>query len=375
MLIRFFRDPACCRDFTYEAWRRLFLDAKNSKLLARVAWVLRENTLEEYVPAEGRWMLYSAWLWFQRSQRQLFWELDRIHHAVIPGETLPDAAYADAPVILLKGAAYAAAGLPWSEGRTSVDVDVLVSRENLEEMERRLFYRGWLTSVKSTYDEHFYRQWMHEIPPLYHLDRKTTLDVHHNILPITGRIKVDAALLWEASVPLMDAVNPAARHFRVLSPPDMVLHSAAHLFQDGELDNAFRDVVDLDAMLRYYLSEAGFMDRLFARAEQLKMQRPLFYALRYAHRMLGTPLPRETLRASRKMGGFFFTTAAMDFMVPRAMMPEQGDGLNPGVRLSRGVLYVRSHFLRMPLGMLIPHLRQKSKMRKEERKKEKDAFK
>lgn len=368
MLMRFFREPACCEKFTQNQWHLLFQQAKNAKLAARMAWMLRETGLENHLPPEARWRLESLWLWFEHARRQLFWELDRIHRAMIPCQTFPDAAYADAPVLLLKGAAYLAAGLPWSEGRISVDVDVLVQRENLEEVEKRLFAGGWIPAMKSAYDEQFYRQWMHEIPPMMHLERKTTLDVHHNILPITGRIRVDAARLWEESVVLTDAQHPAARHFRVLSPRDMVLHSAVHLFQDGELNNAFRDVVDLDAMLRHYLPEPDFMGRLLARAEELKMQRPLFYALRYTHRMLGTPIPRDVLRASHRQGaGFFFTTVAMDFLVPRAILPGRRDRTEVGVALSRNVLYVRSHFLRMPLRLLIPHLREKAKMRREEK--------
>lgn len=363
--MRFFREPACCENFTHDQWHLLFQQAKNAKLAARVAWVLRETGLENHLPPEARWRLESQWLWFVHARRQLFWELDRIHHAMIPCQTLPDA-----PVLLLKGAAYLAAGLPWAEGRMSVDVDVLVQRENLEEVEKRLFHAGWIPAIKTPYDEQFYRQWMHEIPPMIHLERKTTLDVHHNILPITGRIRVDAARLWEDSVLLADAENPAARYFRVLAPRDMILHSAVHLFQDGELNNAFRDVVDLDAMLRYYLPEPDFMQRLLARAQQMNMQRPLFYALRYAHRMLGTPIPRDVLRASRRQGsGLFFTTAAMDFLVPHAILPERKDRVNAGIMLSRNVLYLRSHYLRMPLRLLIPHLRQKAKMRKEEKKK------
>lgn len=358
-MLRFFRNPQSCKTFTHADWNDVFEMARTGKLLARIAWVVRQEGLEEYVPPEARWILDSAWLRFLHSRRQLFWELDRIHLAVRPGETLPDAEYADAPVILLKGAAYLAAGFPWGEGRSSVDVDVLVSRENLPEIERRLTGHGWLSSTVDAYDDHYYRQWMHEIPPLYHVERNTVLDVHHNILPTLGRIKVDPRVLWEDSVPLAgqkDAESPAAKHFRILSPCDMILHSATHLFQSGEFENEFRDVVDLDAMFRHYLPEADFADRLFARAEKLNLERPLFYALRYAHKMLGTPVSREVLRESRKLGGNFLITAAMDQLVPRALMPGRLGKTPKAAPTARKLLLVRSHFLRMPLRMLIPHL-------------------
>ena len=33
--------------------------------------------------------------------------------------------------------------------------------------------------------------------------------------------------------------------FHVLAPEDMVLHSAVHLYQEGELDHGMRDLLDL----------------------------------------------------------------------------------------------------------------------------------
>jgi hypothetical protein len=76
---------------------------------------------------------------------------------------------------------------------------------------------------------------MHELPPMGHVARGTTVDLHHNIAPPVSRLKVDAAKLFERAVPLRDDLP-----FLRLGDEDMVLHLCVHMFHDGELHNALR---------------------------------------------------------------------------------------------------------------------------------------
>jgi hypothetical protein len=62
------------------------------------------------------------------------------------------------------------------------------------------------------YDERYYREWIHELPPLRFPGRFLELDLHHTILPLTGRIQPDSAALLEASNPV------EGTGFRVLCP-------------------------------------------------------------------------------------------------------------------------------------------------------------
>ena len=39
------------------------------------------------------------------------------------------------------------------------------------------------------YDDAYYRDHMHELPPLIHKERDRMIDVHHTILPLTARPK------------------------------------------------------------------------------------------------------------------------------------------------------------------------------------------
>jgi len=307
-------------------------------------------------------MLQSAEIKAQRGRRQSLWEIECIRRALFGKCHVETAKNTEIPIVLLKGAAYQAADLPWGRGRVSVDVDILTPLETLPQVEAALTVAGWIPEKKSEYDEHFYRDWMHEIPPMVHLDRRTTLDVHHTILPRTGKLTVDAALLFEEIVHLRDDLY-------ILSPRDMLLHSTVHLFQDGELENCARDLLDLDAMFRHFSQQdPDFLEKLLARARQLRLTRPLYHAVTFCRRLLGTPFPETFLRSIRPFRGSFVPRNLMLLFVPLSMEPEISGEETRCSSFARFCLYVRSHFLRMPLRLLIPHLWTKYWQRKKERK-------
>jgi hypothetical protein len=112
------------------------------------------------------------------------------------------------------------------------------------------------------------------------------LAVRHAILPTTARLKPDSAKLLAAAQPA--ACDP---RWRVLAPVDMVQHSATHLFCNEDVGNGLRDLADLDSLLREFVQESGFCPWLTARAAELDLARPLYYALRYVVPILDTPLP------------------------------------------------------------------------------------
>ena len=202
---------------------------------------------------------------------------------------------------------------------------------------------------------------MHELPPLRHVTRATVLDVHHAILPETARLKPDSAKLLAASVPA-----PSDARFRVLAPADMVLHSAAHLFHNEELRHGLRDLADLDSLLRDFGLKPGFWPALTARASELDLARPLYYGLRYATRMLGTPVPREVSTAIDIRHPSQSLRPLMDALFLRALRPDHPsaeDRLTPAG--APGAL-LRAHWLRMPPHLLAYHLTRKAFRREEQ---------
>jgi hypothetical protein len=257
----------------------------------------------------------------------------------------------DLPIVLLKGAAYLMAGLSAARGRVFSDIDILVPSERLTEAESKLMVHGWASAKTDAYDQRYYRRWMHEIPPLRHHTRQTVLDVHHAILPKTARLKPDSAKLLAASLPIADETR-----FRVLSNVDMVLHSATHLFCNEDVGNSLRDLVDLDALLREFGVQEGFWAQLTPRAHELDLTRPLYYALRYATRILETPIPVAVLGEADLAGPPAWIRGLMDGLFLRTLHPAGARDRHGLAALARASLYVRAHWLRMPPFLLARHL-------------------
>ncbi len=210
---------------------------------------------------------------------------------------------------------------------------------------------GWHATGLSEYDKRYYRRWMHEIPPLQHYPRNTVIDVHHAILPDTARYHPDSAKLRSRAI----EVDGLPGVF-VLSEDDRILHSATHLFHDGELPHGLRDLTDLDLLLRDAAADPDFWPRLLARAGELQLGRPLFYALRYVHHFLDTPVPGNVMAALGPAAPGHVTLALMDSIFTRALAPTHAscaDAYTPAARLAA---FVRAHWLRMPAHLLIPHL-------------------
>jgi hypothetical protein len=260
------------------------------------------------------------------------------------------------PVVLLKGAAYVVARRSAARGRLLSDIDVLVPRERIAEVESALMLSGWASTHHSAYDQRYYREWMHELPPLRHVKRGTTLDVHHAILPLTARLRPDSTLLLAATVPAAD--DPG---IRTLCPVDMVLHSMTHLFLNEEFSHGLRDLSDLDLLLREFGPEPAFWEEIATRAASLDLTRPLFYGLRQTSALLGTPVPEAVVERIRAWGPA--ASPAMDALWSRALGTHHPTVRRPLTATALFLLYLRGHWLRMPPAQLARHLATKAFMR------------
>ncbi|HWP22583.1 MAG TPA: nucleotidyltransferase family protein [Candidatus Binatia bacterium] len=340
LLIRSLSSPDLLSSLNLADWDRLIPAARRQGLLGRVEALLAQCELLDRVPPPARRHLESARIVADNEERVLLWEINRLERA-LKG--------ADTRVVLLKGAAYALSGLSVARGRFSTDVDVLVARSEIEKIEAMLLRAGWRPTKLDEYDQYFYRRWSHELPPLQHKDRGTVVDVHHTILPPTGRLHPDPEKLLAASVPV------EGTRFRVLAPLDMVLHSAAHAFQDGDLARGLRDLVDVDGLVRHFSRVENFWEPLLSRAEELELSRPLFYALRYAQRYLDTPIA-EVIWKKRDWRPCRLALVSMDGLVDGALHSGGSRVKRFWNRLSLRLLYIRSHWLRMPPWLLAKHL-------------------
>lgn len=332
-------------------WNDLLLLGQRHGLLARLGTQLLDLGLFDRLPRKARGRMRAACIAAESTQTAIRFEVNR---------TLRGLEGVDTPIVLLKGAAYVMAGLPPARGRFVGDLDLMVPAAKIELVERTLVEKGWTAADMEDYDQRYYRQWMHEVPPLMHPQRDTPIDLHHTIAPRTSRVRPDAQELFAGSVPL---ANP---RLRILAPADMVLHSAVHLFND-EVGKPLRDLFDLHDLLCHFGADPGFWDSLLVRARLHGFVRPLFYMLRYTRNLLGTPIPPQVERAVVPLGPPRVMRPFMDSLFTASFLPESPSRSRRATELSRWLLYVRSHWLRMPPALLAHHLMVKAGRRLRER--------
>jgi hypothetical protein len=339
-------------------WAALFQQARASGVLLRVA--NRLASAQEPIAPSLHAGTNSLWPFAANKHLESAQRIVRAQRAEVDRELAHLRAALStlgAPVVLLKGAAYVAADLPAAAGRVFTDIDIMVPKAYIGQAESLLMLGGWITTHHNDYDQRYYRQWMHELPPMQHVHRRTVLDVHHTILPETARLRPDPAKLFA------NAVSAArAPGFCVLAPADMVLHSMTHLFMNEDLSHALRDLSDLDLLIRDFSknpSPAGlpsFFDALISRATDLDLRRPLFYGLTFTHALLDTPVPAATLAALEPLGPrgpLSWLMQAIWREVFRCAEPANAGWKHKCAALA---LYLRGHWLRMPPWLLLRHL-------------------
>lgn len=336
------RDLSSVSAFSENDWELLLRQLRASDLTASFGTKLHDADLQQYIPSNLRWHFEAAKRVCDRHHEAVFWEIRELQNAL---------GYRGIPVVVLKGSAYLISKKLAAKGRVFFDIDILVPRHALSDAENILKRHGWAPSHLNKHDQRYYREWSHEIPPMIHRIRETVLDVHHNIVPPTAKIKPDATKL------LADAVTVEGREeIYVLSPVDMLLHSATHLFFEGEFGHGLRDLVDLDNLIIELSTAPEFWDSLLERAEAQQLTRPMFYALHYCSTMLGTPIPNHVLEKIKAFAPKRWHKKWMDALFLRALQPDHVTCNNWLSAFARWSLYLRAHYLRLPLHLLVPHL-------------------
>lgn len=323
LLVDALRDPAGTSVLDAEGWTALLAMARAEQLIGTFARQMSGLAVPEAV----RRILEEAGANAEYQRRCALWEADCARRAL-----------ADYPgrVVLMKGTAYAAAGLKASEGRHIGDLDIMVACADLPQVEAMLLAAGWEWVKEDAYDDAYYRDHMHELPPLIHKERDRMIDVHHTILPLTAGPRPDAEAM------LADAVE-LDNGFHMFNPTDMVIHSAAHLFADGELDGGLRNLWDIHCLLTEF-ADANFWQALKFRAQRQQLWPAIRRAARLTHQLYGTEIPPEWQSWHRQDKWYVLRLTARD---------NWGRGTRKFIRL---IFYMRSHWLRMPPLMLAQHL-------------------
>ncbi|MEK7456973.1 MAG: nucleotidyltransferase family protein [Pseudomonadota bacterium] len=314
LLVMALRDPATTAALDAAGWNSLIAMARAERLIGTLAFRLDGQAVPEAV----RPILADAREDAAREARQAIWEADRARAALAP---------IGLPVILLKGTAYAAAGLPAGRGRFIGDLDILVPRDRIDAAADALIAAGWEWVKEDPYDDAYYRRWMHELPPMIHTERDRMIDVHHTVLPLTARPTPDAAAMMADAVLITDGLY-------MLSAEDRVCHAVAHLLADGDLQGGLRNLWDIRCLLADVDLQA-----LEARAARHGI----------------APHVRQAQRLAAAIYGAGARLTLWDRLVRARLLARNGWGQETR-KLLVFAFFVRSHWLRMPPLMLARHL-------------------
>ncbi len=318
-------DPARATLLTAKDWAALLTMAHAERLSGSLAHRLKGLD----VPEVAKRFLDRALLTAEQGRREALWEVEMARRALAP---------LGVPVILLKGSAFVAAGMDAGQGRQIGDLDILVAKADLPDVERAVLDAGWAWLKADPYDDHYYRTWMHELPPMAHIERGRMIDIHHTILPLTARVRPDAAGLMADRVALENGLF-------VLSPTDMVVHAVAHLLADGDLAGGLRNLWDIDRLVREHGTTKAYWVTLKERAKRHGLEKHVARALRLCHHIFETSVDQDVAGKVRQA----------DMLYAGRLLARNGWGQETRDPL-RLAFYIRSHWLRMPPLMLARHL-------------------
>lgn len=326
-----------------EDWATIVRILRDQQCLARVGWRLQRNGLIASVPQFVLNHLKNAELIAQKQHHQVQYEAKLLQRLLQP---------LTEHLLFLKGAAYSLQdNADVGRGRTYSDIDLLVDKQSLHQIERELCLHGFFAEDLDEYDQKYYREWSHEIPPLRHGSRGTLLDVHHNLLPpMTGRAP-DIQLFFSHTV-------QTSSGYTVFSPAAMLLHSTIHLFLSEEIKHGFRDLTDLYLIIEQYQNPA-FWQELVNLAIASGFAAELLLALRYNQKILALQIPEQVQANLKPYQPGRLQLRCLDFIFMHKLQPLHSAYATSKDTLADLLLLLRGHYLKMPLWLLVKHLGRK----------------
>lgn len=344
-LISFICQPKSVENWLPSQWDELLQQAYNTGLLARSFAMLKEHNVFKFVPEHLKWHFSSANMVFLAHKHDVLLEVEHIERALKPAGITP---------VFLKGAAYLLDGVKCSQGRLFADIDIFVAKNDLASTEEMLRWSGWTGKKMNEYDEKYYRDWMHEIPPMTNTRSGMTIDVHHNLVPLVSRMSLNSDEILADVV-----VNKLG--IKTLSPVDKVLHSASHLLLDGEFNHGFRDLNDIYLLIvEYTAKEPLFLSKLQKRALFLGLELIFYYCLKLQQYFFSLSVQEQLfVECEKKFRSKSIRNSTLKLMI-KVLTPNINKHRSLSVKTALLVLFIRSHWLKMPIHILIPHLIYKS---------------
>jgi hypothetical protein len=268
------REPATVLDWGVPEWADMLPRFRAAGLLAHFGERLKLAGVATagFPPAVQRQLAATASSAWVRA-RSARWEC---------GELALLFAGSPVPMMLLKGASYLLTGALPGKGRFLSDLDLLVPRAAMPMVAERLAAGDWVPASAATPEAEYFEHWLHQLPAYQHRVRHAMLDLHHTVIARWGGHVVDTGALFAAAVPT------GVGQLLAPSPLDRCLIVAAHFVRSDAASGAFRDLLDLDALITEAVPPGEPLDALEARAREIGLWRALSIATHFAAALFGT---------------------------------------------------------------------------------------
>ena len=344
-IIQFIANPQHAEAWPSQAWSALIQQGYANGSLARIAALTRRAGVQERVPTNLRWHLDAADTYYQSHRHGVLQEIAALQQAL---------AFSGIRPVFLKGAAYVIADLQLAEGRVFTDIDAAVTRSLLTKAEQCLHWHGWTNIEKDDYDQHYYRAWMHELPPFVNQGSGSVLDLHHTLVPPISGHAPDISLF-----PTQE-VHIDGMCLTTFTPAGMLLHSAVHLFYEEDFSKGFRDLSDIHLLCNEFASDDTVWRELTELVNRVGFGREVALALRYCQRQFNTALPDTMLDwLARHLPGNWLL-AGLDPLFTELLKPVDMQNNKSVFATTLGL--VRGHWKKMPLHILLYHIWHKARV-------------
>ena len=323
-----------------EEWFTLFRVLRQKSLVASFYVRLVRAHKDQLIPEELGNAFISANRFSTAQTHQVNIQLKKLHRLFSSAEI---------NFVMLKGAAYVAAGTPNSAGRLMSDIDICVQQRDLAKVEDVLKTASWQVKTLDDHDEKYYREWSHELPPYKHPFDGVSLDIHHTIFPPVANKTIAITDLFKS------AQNSNAGP-KCPSSEWLVFHSAVHLLANEDVENGLRDLIDIYLLITS--EEVGInLSQLRALFERSQFKTEFFLLIQLLNDYFDYNCPDTVVSKEERLGVFYYIRL---WSLRRAIYPDSPFIKGSGYRLARILNYVIGYSQKMPLLLLFRHLTFKS---------------
>ena len=267
--------------FSHNDWEAILVEANKHGLAPLLAGKLSVLPAHAKPPENVRQSLQNA-LRFSASRNLL------LYHGLC--QVLEALNEASIHAIVLKGA-FLAEGVYENIGmRPMVDVDLMVPRDQLENVANILHRFGFSSQYFRLGDELSNTQ---ELSP-FHKPNAPILDIHWSIVSPSSPFKIDIDGIWKRTNEAKFSDVKAL----ALSPEDMLLHHCLHLAYQHAFSTGLRPFLDITETLCHFREELDWL-KVQNRAIEWNAAKSLFICLELAKELLNAPVRGSVLQAFR----------------------------------------------------------------------------